>query len=72
MYERQDAVWAPEDKSPKETWTLSKAVYQGIVMVAVATAGWTRVLGVAPHDCEYAMRGYLAMRVRDFGGLSVP
>ena len=51
MYERQDAVWAPEGKSPKETLTLSKAVYQGIVMVAVATAGWTRVLGVAPHEC---------------------
>ena len=60
QYDKQGHVWVPEYKSPKETWRLPKQVYQGIVLVAVATAQWTLALGVSPKTCEYAMRGYLA------------
>ena len=55
-------VACPEDKSPKETWFISRLVYQAMTLASCAAAGWTRMTGVSKSAAEYGFRGFIADR----------
>ena len=69
-------VWkitrCPEDKSPKETWSMPNIIYQSLLFYAALLGKWTLVHGIDPSTVEYSRGPIFSQRNHfDFRGQTV-